>query len=279
MEGLAERARAVLVASGKGGVGKSNLSLNLAIAARQLGHKVLLLDADVGLGNAEILAGVSAPHHLADVLAGRCSLAAAVVQGPGGIDLLAGGHGLVDLPPVDGVRWRQVLGEVARRDWQLVIIDGGAGVGGAVRPQLLAAREVLVVTTAEPTALADAYAVIKLVATHSPQVRLWLAVNQVAGEAEGLAIHRRLEGVCRRFLGVSPEWLGAVPFDPRLRAAVRRQVPLLLEAPGSPAARAVTAMARRLLGYPPPATGGLLAYLSRLRLPAWRGGKAVAAQD
>ena len=264
--GLAEQARAILVASGKGGVGKSNLSLNLAIAARALGRRVLLLDADVGLGNAEILAGVSASRHLADVLAGRCRLEEAVVPGPGGVDLLAGGHGLAELPPVDGLRWRHVLGQLAGRGWDLVVIDGGAGVGGAVRPQLLAARELLVVTTPEPTALADAYAVIKLVAARGGGAvpRLWVAVNQVQRPAEGETAFARLAGVCRRFLGVEPQLLGLVPLDPQVRVAVRRQVPLLLAAPQSPAARAVDAMARRLLDCPPPATGGLLAYLARL---------------
>ncbi|QBS37825.1 MinD/ParA family protein [Thermaerobacter sp. FW80] len=264
--GLAERSRTLLVASGKGGVGKSNLSLNLAIAARQLERRVLLLDADVGLGNAEILAGVSAPRHLGDVLAGRASLAEAVVPGPGGVDLLAGGHGMLELPPIDGLRWRHVLAQVARYGWDLVVIDGGAGVGGAVRPQLLAAREVLVVTTPEPTALADAYAVIKLVAGRDPAQapQVWVAVNQVQGAAEGERAFARLAAVCRRFLGVEPRCLGTVPFDPQLRRAVQRQVPLLLAAPHSPAARAVAAMARRLLGAPAPATGGLLAYLTRL---------------
>lgn len=279
MPGVAERARTILVTSGKGGVGKSNLSLNLAIAARRLGHTVLLLDADLGLGNAEILAGVSVRHHLADVLAGRCPLPHAVVQGPGGIDLLAGGHGLVDLPPADGLRWRQVLAEVASYPWQLVIIDGGAGLSGPVRPQLLAARELLVVTTAEPTALADAYAVIKLVATQAPPPRLWVVVNQVATEAEGRAVYQRLASVAQRFLGVDLAWLGAVPFDPRLRTAVRRQAPLVLDAPGSPAARSVEAMARRLLGQPVPQTGGLLAFLSRLRFPRGRGGGRDATED
>ncbi|QIA26951.1 MinD/ParA family protein [Thermaerobacter sp. PB12/4term] len=264
--GLAEQARAVLVASGKGGVGKSNLSLNLAIAARRLERRVLLLDADVGLGNAEILAGVSAPLHLGDVLAGRCTLEQAVVGGPGGVDLLAGGHGLGELPPVDGLRWRHVLGQLAGRRWDLVVIDGGAGVGGPVRPQLLAARELLVVTTPEPTALADAYAVIKLVAAGGQGLppRLWVAVNQVQRAAEGQAAFARLASVCRRFLGVEPHLLGLVPHDPRVREAVQRQVPLLLAAPHSPAARAVEAMARHLLGCPPPAAGGLLAYLARL---------------
>lgn len=281
--GPAERARAVLVASGKGGVGKSNLSLNLAIAARQLDRRVLLLDADVGLGNAEILAGVTAPRHLGDVLLGRCTLDEAVVAGPAGVDLLAGGHGIVDLPPVDGLRWRHVLGQVARFGWDLVVIDGGAGVGGAVRPQLLAAREVLVVTTPEPTALADAYAVIKLVTGRDPgsAPRLWVAVNQVRSRSEGQAAFDRLAGVCRRFLGVDLRCLGLVPFDPQLREAVHRQVPLLLAAPHSPAARAVTAMARQLLGVPTPATGGLLAYLTRLwpGRPARVGNAGPAAAD
>lgn len=279
MDGLAERARTILVTSGKGGVGKSNLSLNLALAARNLGRRVLLLDADLGLGNVDILAGVSARYHLADVLSGRCPLAQAVVPGPGGIDLLAGGSGLVDLPPVDGLRWRRVLAEVARRDWQLVIVDGGAGLAGTVRPQLLAARELLVVTTGEPTALADAYAVIKLIAARNPGARLWLAANQVRDEREGRAVFERLAAVCSTFLGVRLEHLGSVPFDPRLRAAVRRQVPLLAAAPSSPAARALVAMACRLLGRPAPVAGGLLAFMARLRGPAAKGGDAVAAQD
>lgn len=279
MEGLAERARTILVTSGKGGVGKSNISLNLALAARRLGRTVLLLDADLGLGNADILAGVSPRHHLADVLHGRCSLEEAVVPGPGGIDLLAGGNGLVDLPPLDGVRWRKVLSEVARRDWQLVIVDGGAGLTGPVRPQLVAARELLVVTTGEPTSMADAYAVIKLVAAHNPGARLWLVANQVRDEREGRAVCERLAAVCATFLGVQVQYLGSVPFDGHLRAAVRRQVPLLAAAPGSPAARAILAMASRLLGRPAPATGGLLAFMARLGIPALKRGGAVAAQD
>lgn len=243
-------ARVLAVTSGKGGVGKSNVSVNLACALCSLGRQVLLMDADLGLANADILLGTVPPFHLGHFVRGECGLEDLLHEVQGGVRLVAGGSGiseLVDLPParvesfVTGLRRLEALAD-------FLILDTGAGLGAQVIPFLLAADEVILVSTPEPTAMADAYAIVKTLVRRSPGVVIKLLVNQVVRPAEGEEAALRLTATARRFLGAAVETLGCIPWDPEVGVAVRRQTPFVLGAPGAPASRALAGVARRIAG-------------------------------
>lgn len=246
------RAQVIAVTSGKGGVGKSNIAVNLAYALIARGRRVLLLDADLGLANADILVGAMPSRHLGHFLAGTATLPDLIVQAPGGLAVVPGGsgiHDLLDLPPDQLDRFVAAMGTLEDRCDHL-IVDTGAGLHAAVMRFVLAAHVVVLVTTPEPTAVADAYAVLKALVREQPGAAVRLVVNQVRHPAEGQDTADHLAAVARRFLGIHLDHLGSVPLDPAVPEAVRRQYPFFLSAPRSPAARAVAQMAARLLGEP-----------------------------
>lgn len=271
----ARLARVLAVTSGKGGVGKTNLAVNLSLAFRELGQEVALVDADLGLANADLLLGVVPQRHLGDVLEGRCSVVEALQPVPGGIHLLAGASGLVELAHADAPTLRRLVGQLRILDRQvdLVVIDTGAGIGRQVLNLVGAAREVLVVLTPEPTSLTDAYSLVKVMADRRSAARWYVVVNMSPSVSEGLRVAERLSAVVRRYLGMELTVLGCVPRDEAVGQAVLRQVPVLLAFPRSPAARAVRAIAARLLGLPPLPGGGLSGALWRLF--GWRRGTAA----
>ncbi len=242
--------RLLAVASGKGGTGKTNLAVNLALAFREQGQPVLLVDADVGLANADLVLGVEPRLHLGHVLGGQVRLADALVSGPLGLRLLPGGTALEDLAFLGPAHvlslLNQLTAEVPAGD--LVIVDVGAGLSPLVRSLLCAVTEVLVVTTPEPTAVADAYATMKVLARERPETVVYLVVNQAEGPAEAREVSRTLARVARRYLGMTVTELGFVPRDPCVPRSVREKRPFLLAAPRSPASRAVRELAQRLCG-------------------------------
>lgn len=262
----ARRARVVTVTSGKGGVGKTNLSVNLGIALVRQGLRVALIDADLGLANVDILLGIDPPYTLADLLAERRSVEDVLVSGPGGLKILAGGSGVYELASLDSRQLDRFVQALDRLDaaFDVLLIDTGAGVGGHVLRFVSASQEVIVVTTTEPSSLADAYVVIKAMSAQQTEARVFVAVNMAPGRREGEATFRRLETVAQRFLGVQPEFLGVVPRDNAVYDAVHRQVPFVIDNPHMPASRAIDAMARRLAGTDEPVARGLGGLLQRL---------------
>lgn len=244
------RSRVLAISSGKGGVGKSNLSVNLAVVFTQRGHRTYLLDADLGLGNVEILLGLSPGYDLSHVILGQRTLREIVVSGPQGLQIVPGGSGWRELAQLSSARLQRLLEDLYSLDENadFILIDTGAGIGDNVIQFALVAHEVVLVTTPEPTALADAYGLSKVVMAENPQARLRLVVNLVAGESEALAIHRRLNQVMQRFLKREIEMLGWIPRDGAVTAAVSRQEPFVLAYPRSPATRAVHRIADSLLG-------------------------------
>jgi flagellar biosynthesis protein FlhG len=242
----APQLRVAVVTGGKGGVGKSNFSLNFSLALRERGRRVLLVDCDSGLGNLDVLLGLCPQRHLGHVLAGACSVEEALLEGPLGLRLLPAASGIEAIGRATGVevgRLVQALGRLAEA-YDLCVLDSGAGLGPQVRALLRAAGEIVCVTTPEPTALADAYATVKAIHRDNPRAATSLVVNMADNprDAEGAA--RSVEAVCRRFLDWSPRYLGAVPRDPAVLRAVREQRPFLLGASASsPAGRALRAIA------------------------------------
>ncbi|GAC1475418.1 MAG: MinD/ParA family protein [Isosphaeraceae bacterium] len=242
------RARSLVFTSGKGGVGTSNLALNLAVALGALGQRVVLVDADLGLANIDLLCGLSPPHDLGDVLSGVASLADAVVEGPGRVRVLTGAHGMRALPEVLGDGPARLAAELAALESaaDLLIIDAGGGLGPGIATLAAAADEVVIVTTPEPTSVADAHATIARFRKLSG-VRLRSSVNQASSRAEAHAVLTRLESSCRQFLGAVVTPLGYVRSDPRVPASVRTRQPFLLAYPHSAASRGVRRLARDLI--------------------------------
>ena len=270
-------ARVLTVTSGKGGVGKTHLAVNLSLAFHQLGQEVALVDADLGLANADLLLGVHPRWHLGDVLGGRCTAVQALEPAPGGIHLLAGASGLVELAHADQAALRRLVSQLRLLDRQvdLVVVDTGAGLGRPVLSLVGAAREVLLVVTPEPTSLTDAYSLVKVAAPRNGAARWYLVINMAARPSEAWRVAERLAGMVGRHLGVHLTVAGCVPKDEAVGQAALRQVPLLLDRPGSAAARAIREVAARLMGVPPPPGGGISGALWRWL--AGRGSRPISS--
>ncbi|MBI4601094.1 MAG: MinD/ParA family protein [Planctomycetes bacterium] len=253
VSGSERRARFLAVASGKGGVGKTNLAVNLGLAIAAQGKRVIVVDADIGLANADVLLGVQPRWNLGHVLSGEVTALEALTPAPGGLFLLAGASGsrhLSDLEPAERdylVRSLQELEAYA----EVVFFDAAAGISRNVIGLALACDEVLVVTAPEPTAIADGYAVVKALSREKGAGRIRLVVNMAAGAAEAERVSGRIQAVARKFLGIEVGSLGFVPLDDHVRQAVRRKKPFLLEFPEAPAADGVRSLAESLIGEEP----------------------------
>ncbi|HJN71338.1 MAG TPA: MinD/ParA family protein [Phycisphaerales bacterium] len=257
--------RAIVVTSGKGGVGKTNISVNLAVSLSQLGRKVTVMDADLGMANADVLCDLTLRNGLEDVVSGKKKLDEIAITAPGGFKLLPGAGGvpsIADLPEVDRNRLIDALARLeARNDY--LIVDTGAGIGASVMGFVVAVERVLLVTTPEPTAITDAYAMLKTIRKRRPKTRARLVVNQVESLAEGIAVHGRIDQASRRFLGVGIGFAGSIPKDPQIPLAVRRRSPVVINAPKSPAAKAIQRLAASIDGSPVQERRSLLSFLTR----------------
>ncbi len=217
--------RVISVTSGKGGVGKNNVVANLAMAFSKLGKRVLVLDADLGLGNLDVLFGVMPKYTLEHVLAGQKSLSEVLVSGPGNIQILPTSSGAGPLNDLSSEQKVRLLSELDQLDGMadLFLIDTGAGIGSTVLYFNTAAQEIVLVVTPEPTSLADAYALMKVMSKQHGEKRFNLIVNMVKNESEAQAVVQKLSLVCEQFLDVTLDYVGAVPFDDYLRMAVCAQ--------------------------------------------------------
>lgn len=264
------KARVIVVSSGKGGVGKTTVSTNIGILLAQRGLRVGILDADLGLANVDIMLGLSSPYNLAHVVFGEKSLPEIELEGPAGLRIYPGGSGLEEMANLDRHQLERVLEGLSVLDERLdlLLIDTGAGISHGVTSFLWSASEVLLVTTPEPPAVTDAYAVIKSVSLHNKQAHIHLVVNMVRSEQEAGGVFRNLHLTAERFLEemCAFSFLGYVPTEPRTRQAVIEQQPLALAQPGSRFTRSLAKMAEDLHGSTAPATHGVAGLFERL----WR---------
>jgi flagellar biosynthesis protein FlhG len=242
---------AIAVASGKGGVGKTFLAVNLSVALARGGLRVGLVDADVGLANANLLLGIDPIHSLADVVSGSCAPNAAFEQGPAGVQLLSGGRGHVHVADLtSGARERlQASMAPLYATLDLLVIDTAPGLGADARDFTASAAIVLVVIAPEPAAFIDAYALLKAMALDNDRHTFWVVTNLVADKSEGRRLFDRFAAVVRRFLPAELMWAGAVPADPLARAAALQRVPLVDRWPQAPAANAITRLGARLAAH------------------------------
>ncbi len=242
------RASVIAVTSGKGGVGKSNVAVNLAVCFASAGKRVVLLDADLGLANADVLCNIELPCNLSHVIARKRELREVMVRAPGGFQLIGGASGLAkmaDLSEADRARLIQSLTALEQQA-DVILIDTGAGISPNVLSFTRVADHVLVVTTPEPTAITDAYAVVKVMTREGGDRRISLLVNQVRSQAEARAVHDRIARVAKQFLGVSVLDAGHVPSDEQVPLAVCRRTPFVLVAPRCPASQSIAQLAMRL---------------------------------
>jgi flagellar biosynthesis protein FlhG len=259
--------RVIAIASGKGGVGKTNLTANLAVALAHHGLRVWVLDADLGLANLDLVLGVRTTHTLESVLLGERRLADVVTEGPAGVRLLPAARGVAELTALTAGQQLQVLDEVdaLEDEVDVLLIDVAAGLSSNVLYFAAAAGETLVVTTPEPTAIADAYALVKVLAMRWGRRTFPVVVNMATTPIDADAAFGRLAGVAREFLGVRLELAGWIPADDAMPRAVRAQTPLITAAPGSPASRAIAALADRLAaGSAELPSGGIQFFFRRL---------------
>ncbi len=246
--------KVMAVTSGKGGVGKTFVSANLAAALAKRGLKVLVLDADLGLANLDVVLNLYPKVTLHDVFSGKSKLEEAIVQAPGGFSVLLAGSGMVEYsrltPEIRADFLRVIEGLVPRYD--VVLLDTGAGISDVVLFAVSLASVVLVVATPEPTSLTDAYATIKVLANQQKRENVHMVINQTARLGDGRAITGQLQQVLDRFVvtepgrGVRLVHLADIPADPSVRQAVMRRQLLLQTMPGCPAALAVAQLARKI---------------------------------
>ncbi|WP_371369008.1 Flagellum site-determining protein YlxH [Sporomusa rhizae] len=243
------KSRVITVTSGKGGVGKTNFTVNLALALAALEQKVLVIDADLGMANVEVILGCSAPYNILNLLEDGLNISDVVTEGPRGIKFMAGGSGIYQLANLSDANLKHIIAQISLFDnWaDFILIDTGAGLSRNVLNFVMAADEVIIITTPEPTAITDAYAMMKAYAGQSGQAPLRLVVNRILDRDEGQLVVDKLMRVSQRFLDLSINSLGYVYEDRKMVKAVKNQIPLLVSFPDAISSRCIESIAQRML--------------------------------
>jgi flagellar biosynthesis protein FlhG len=260
--------RTIAVTGGKGGVGKTNVSVNLGVAAAEMGQKVMLLDADLGLANIDVVLGLHPEYDLSHVMRGERTLDEILVEGPAGLQVVPGASGLqslAELSPAEHTGLIRAFSELAA-DTELLIVDTAAGISDTVLSFSRAAHEVVVVVCDEPASITDAYAIIKLLNRDYGHQRFRVLANMVRSAQEGRELFNKMCRVTDRYLDVTLGFMGAIPFDESLRKAVRTQKPVVQAFPRSRAAQVFRSLAKKIETWPQPqgANGQVQFFVERL---------------
>lgn len=246
-------ARVITVTSGKGGVGKSNTAINLAIQFRKMGKRVIILDADFGLANIEIMFGTVPRHNLCDLIYQGKNIREIITWGPMEVGFISGGSGIAGLSNLSRDYLDYIIRNLAELDAiaDIIIVDTGAGISDAVLEFLVASGEILLVTTPEPTSITDSYSLLKALNRHprfqSEVSRIKVIANKVDDQNEGQTLFNKLNAVVSRYLKLPITYLGAVPQDSQLSKAVMQQMPVSLQAPTAKSALAYEEIAAKLM--------------------------------
>ena len=250
--------KVIAVTGGKGGVGKTNVSLNMAIAMAQQGKRVLVLDADLGLANVDVMLGLRVRKNLSNVLDGTADLRDILVEGPAGIQIVpatSGTRTMVELTEREHASLIQAFSEL-QGDFDVLIVDTAAGIGNTVVSFARASQDVIVVVCDEPTSITDAYALMKVLSRDQGVFKFKVVANMVRNLRDGQVLFNKLTKVTDRFLDVAIELSAIIPFDENLRQAVRKQKAMVVAHPKSPASLAIKALAKKALDWPIPAQAG-----------------------
>lgn len=244
-----KQTRVIVVSSGKGGVGKSTLALNLSLCLSTLGKNVILLDADLGMANIDIMLGLIPQYNLYHMIKGHKTLKDIIVNGPAGLRIIPGGSGLNELANLNDEELNRILVEMGKLDGEcdFMIVDTGAGISNNVIRFLLAADDVIILTTPEPTSLTDAYGIVKSIARNGFNGSIFLVVNRVSKESEGVLVAQKFKLVGEKFLDLDIKILGHILHDPQVEYGIRRQEAFTQAYPNSIAAKNIMYLAEKLI--------------------------------
>lgn len=241
--------KTIAVASGKGGVGKTNVTASLAIALKKLGKEVLIFDADLGLSNIDVLLHLAPRYNIQNILRGEMSLEDVIIEGPHGIKVLPASSGVQELTALDEFQRLRTIEafEAYNSDIDILLIDTAAGISDNVAFFCVAAQETIVVTSPEPTSLTDAYALIKVLFTRYQEKEFSVLVNSVRNQDEALGVFKNLSSATEKFLNISLDYLGYIPYDDSVRKAVRAQKAFIDIFPESSASRQIEVIAGKIM--------------------------------
>ncbi|HZG83076.1 MAG TPA: MinD/ParA family protein [Brevibacillus sp.] len=260
----------VTVTSGKGGVGKSNFSLNFGLGLIERGHRTVLFDVDLGMANLDVLMGITPKKHLFHLLEPDTTVWDILEKGPGNLEFIAGGSGFTQIMQLEDEKLDRLFSQLDPLQGyaDTIIFDTGAGLSNESIRFMLASDEVILVTTPEPPAITDAYAVIKMLHSRNPDITIRLVINRVTSEREGMQTTDKLAMVAKRFLNMNIQSLGYVTDDTHVSKAVKQQRPFLLTYPDSQASKSI----RKLVGHylqnsqaTPEQTSGLKGFIAKLK--------------
>ncbi|NQY86566.1 MAG: MinD/ParA family protein [Colwellia sp.] len=262
------KVKVIAVSGGKGGVGKTNVSLNTAIALGQQGKRVLVLDADLGLANVDVMLGLRVKRNLSHVLSGECGLDDIIITGPSNIKIIpatSGSQSMVDLTPTEHAGLIRAFSEM-KTQFDVLIVDTAAGISDMVLSFTRAAQDVMLVVCDEPTSITDCYALMKLLNRDHGVFKFKVVANMVRSPKEGQQLFTKLTKVTDRFLDVALELVAVVPFDENIRRSVRKQQAIVEAFPESPAAKAFKGLASKIITWPIPqqASGHLEFFIEKL---------------
>jgi flagellar biosynthesis protein FlhG len=246
--------KVIAVTGGKGGVGKTNVTLNTAISLAQQGKRVMVLDADLGLANVDVLLGLRVEKNLSHVLSGECTLDEVLVEGPYGIKIApatSGSQSMTELTPTEHAGLIRAFSELQSKI-DVLIVDTAAGISDMVLSFSKASQDIMMVVCDEPTSLTDAYALIKILNKQHGVFRFKIVANMVRSMREGDELFSKLNKVTNRFLDVALELVAVIPFDENVRKSVRKQKAIVEAFPTSPAAMAIRKLAKKAIEWPIP---------------------------
>lgn len=264
-KGSKANARVITVTSGKGGVGKTSLTTNLGIYLSQMGYKVVIIDGDFGLANVDLMLGISAKYGLREIISGKMDVEDVIVEGPGGIKFISGGSGIGELINLRPYQMDNFLTKIEKLNSiaDIVFVDTGAGATENIIKMALAAHEIILVATPEPTAITDAYALTKLIISHKRDTHLRLVINRAQNRDEADAILNKFTRATESFLNIKVGDLGFVYDDLHVPQSIKRQIPYMVSYPKCQASRQVGNIAKKIVEQEDNNNQGMASYFKR----------------
>lgn len=267
LSGTPEGVRVISVVSGKGGVGKTNITVNLALSLIQMGKRVLVMDLDVGMGNVDLILGRRSQKHIMDMLENQLSVWEIIEEGKDGLQTISGGRNFGSLALITDEMLNHFMKQLQELEkfYDFIFLDMGAGATEAALKFVLSSHEVLVIATPEITSLTDAYSMMKFIHLKDKSIPFYLAVNRYENERESQETYEKLKNVCKQFLDKELVCLGKIPLDQTVLESVKKQVPFILRKPSSLASKAVFNLAKNYAGVSREQKASYKSFISRLK--------------